>query len=165
VRVVCQWPVPFALPDGRCLSPDPQLVAVSRFELINDNLDGPAYGALLARTDLMVLPYRRESYYNLLSRVAIEAVIHWIPILPMWGTWAEELSSLAGGTITIETETPAAVTQAITTAVQCLQELKEQAQACGSSVAALHSAGTFYKKLSEVVAAFQARYAPHWVTP
>jgi glycosyltransferase involved in cell wall biosynthesis len=150
VHVVCQWPEPFALPDGRSLSPDSDLVADPRFELINDNLDAPAYEELLARTDLVVLPYRRESYYNRVSRVAIEAAIYGIPILPMDGTWAEEFSSLAGRYIPIKNETPESVALAITTAVENLQELKEHAQSFSHRAAAFHSAISFRKILCDL---------------
>jgi len=143
VQVVIQWPEPFALPDGRLLSPDPELLVDVRFDLINDNLDQSAYSALLSRTDLIVLPYRRDSYHNRLSRVAIEASIHGIPLLPMSGTWAEDLSTLAGGTAVIEHETPEAVAAGLIAALKSLDELKRSAQAGRGRVAAFHSVATF----------------------
>jgi hypothetical protein len=143
VQVVIQWPEPFALPDGRLVSPDPELLGDVRFELINDNLDQSAYSALLSRTDLIVLPYRRDSYHNRLSRVAIEAAIHGIPLLPMSGTWAEELSTLAGGTAVIEHETPEAVAAGLIAALKSLDELKRIALAGRVPVAGFHSVATF----------------------
>jgi glycosyltransferase involved in cell wall biosynthesis len=143
VHVVCQWPEPFALPDGRQLAPDPDLVRDRRFELINENLGQAAYHALLARTDLIVLPYRRESYHNRVSRVAIEAAIHGIPLLPMRGTWAEELSTLAGGSVVIEDETPEALADGVMVALKALSELNRSIQAGRGQVASFHSVATF----------------------
>jgi glycosyltransferase involved in cell wall biosynthesis len=139
VHVVCQWPEPFALPDGRLLTPAPDLVADPRFELINENLDEQAYQALLARTDLIVLPYRRESYYNRVSRVAIEAAIHGLPLLPMRGTWAEELSALAGGSVVIEAESPEDLAHSMITALQSMAPLKASAKAGADRIAEFHS--------------------------
>lgn len=143
VHVVCQWAEPFALPDGQLLSPDPELVRDQRFELINENLDEQAYHALLARTDLIVLPYRRENYHNRVSRVAIEAAIHGLPLLPMRGTWAEDLSALAGGSIVIEDETVEALVAGVIFALKTLSKLHRSAMACRDHVAAFHSLAMF----------------------
>jgi len=148
VHVVCQWPEPFALPDGRLLTPAPDLAADQRFELINQNLDEQAYHVLLARTDLIVLPYRRESYHNRVSRVAIEAAIHGLPLLPMRGTWAEELSAFAGGTVLIENETAEAVSEGILRALRMLNILKQQADRHEARVAMYHSVDAFRECLS-----------------
>ncbi len=160
VHVVCQWPEPFALRDGRLLSPDAELLADPRFELVNDNLDEVAYRALLARTDLIVLPYRRESYHNRVSRVAIEAAIHGLPLLPMRGTWAEELSALAGGCIAIEDETPEAVVDGMMAAFRSLDKLKEQASDYRSSVVMQHSVRAFRGRMEGIAGARLPSTAP-----
>jgi glycosyltransferase involved in cell wall biosynthesis len=150
VHVMCQWPEPFALPDGLMLTPAPDLVADPRFELINENLDEQAYHALLARTDLIVLPYRRESYHNRVSRVAIEAAIHGLPLLPMRGTWAEELSALAGGSDVIEDESAEAIADGLVSALRMLDTLKQQASRQKASVAMHHSIYAFRERLDGV---------------
>jgi glycosyltransferase involved in cell wall biosynthesis len=143
VHVVSQWPEPFALPDGRMLTPAPDLIADPRFELINENLDEQAYHALLARTDLILLPYRRESYHNRVSRVAIEAAIHGLPLLTMRGTWAEELSALAGSSDAIEHETAEALAAGVIFALKTLTKLQSSAVSCRNHVAAFHSLAMF----------------------
>lgn len=150
VHVVCQWPEPFALPDGRMLTPAPDLVADPRFELINHNLDAAAYRALLTRTDLIVLPYRRESYHNRVSRVAIESAIHGLPLLPMRGTWAEELSALAGGSTVIEDETAEAVADGMVSGLRMLDTLQQQAGRQKASVAMHHSVYAFRERLDGI---------------
>jgi glycosyltransferase involved in cell wall biosynthesis len=157
VHVVCQWPEPFALPDGRQLVPDPELVRDRRYELINENLNQEAYHTLLARTDLIVLPYRRESYHNRVSRVAIEAAIHGIPLLPMHCTWAEDLSTLAGGFVVIEDETTEALAAGVIVALKSIGELKRSAQAGRGRVAEFHSVATFRSLLVQDIGIGLAR--------
>jgi glycosyltransferase involved in cell wall biosynthesis len=147
VHVVCQWPEPFTMPDGRQMGPDPTLVADPRFELCNEHLDASTYQALLNRTDLVVLPYRRESYSNRVSRVAIEAAIQGIPILPMCGTWAEELAQLAGGEDVIKAETAEAVAAAVSASVRRLKERRSHALKNSNNIARFHSAKNFHRKL------------------
>lgn len=139
VHVVCQWPEPFDLPEGRLLGPAHDLVADPRFELINHNLDEVAYQELLSRTDLIVLPYRRESYHNRVSRIAIEAAIHGLPLLPMRGTWAEDLSALAGGSVVIEDETPEELAKSIIVSLRSIVAMKATAHANSAQVAEFHS--------------------------
>jgi glycosyltransferase involved in cell wall biosynthesis len=154
---------PALLPHARGLD-DPewvlktgQLDYAAPHELINDNLDKSAYSALLSRTDLIVLPYRRDSYHNRLSRVAIEAAIHGIPLLPMSGTWAEDLSILAGGFVVIEDESPEAVAAGLIAALKSLDELKRSAQAGRGRVAAFHGATTFRSLLVQDIGNDPAR--------
>lgn len=131
LQVICQWPDPFALPDGSLASPDPELVADGRYLLINQSLDRSAYADLLGRSQLIVLPYRRSSYHNRVSRVAIEAAIHGIPLVYMGGTWIEEVVELTGAGVAITAETPEATVEALRDALARLPELRERAiQAC-----------------------------------
>ena len=148
VQVVCQWPEPFALPDGTLLSPDPVLEADPRFELINHSLDADAYDALLARTDLIILPYRRESYFNRVSRVAIEAAIRGIPLVVMRHTWAEELAGLASGSVLIEEETAESVIAALRQALTELNQLRCAALSSSEEVRSFHSVSHFRSLLS-----------------
>jgi glycosyltransferase involved in cell wall biosynthesis len=149
VHVVCQWPEPFALPDGRMLTPAPDLVADPRFELINHNLDAAAYRALLSRTDLIVLPYRRESYHNRVSRVAIEAAVLGIPLLFMSGTWSEEVVAFTDAGVAIQGESPQAIGEALQSALTQLHALTAQARSSAARVAEHHSATRFRKLLLE----------------
>jgi glycosyltransferase involved in cell wall biosynthesis len=134
LRVISQWPEPFALPDGSEATPDPSLLADGRYQLINHSLDRPAYAALLARSDLIVLPYRRSSYHNRVSRVAIEAALHGIPLVFMSGTWCEEVVELTGAGVAIAEETPEAVFHALGRALAQLPELHLLAQRASSAV-------------------------------
>jgi glycosyltransferase involved in cell wall biosynthesis len=149
LQVISQWPQPFSLPDGSEAAPDPALLAGGRFQLINHSLDRPAYAALLASSDLIVLPYRRSSYHNRVSRVAIEAALHAIPLVYMSGIWCEEVVELTGSGVAIAEETPEAVFQALRTALHQLPVLRQRARQAKSLVEERYSAGRFRQLLLE----------------
>jgi glycosyltransferase involved in cell wall biosynthesis len=149
LQVISQWPQPFSLPDGFQAAPDPALLASGRFQLINDSLNRAAYAALLARSDLIVLPYRRSSYHNRVSRVAIEAALHGIPLVFMSGTWCEEVVELTGAGVAIAEETPEAVFQALRSALHQLPVLRQRARQAKALVGERYSAGRFRQLLLE----------------
>jgi glycosyltransferase involved in cell wall biosynthesis len=149
LQVISQWPQPFALPDGSEAAPDPALLSDGRYQLINHSLDRAAYAALLARSDLIVLPYRRSSYHNRVSRVAIEAALHGIPLVFMSGTWCEVVVELTGAGVAIADETPEAVDQALNAARDQLQELTQRARDATELVAEHYSALRFRHLLLE----------------
>jgi glycosyltransferase involved in cell wall biosynthesis len=149
LQVISQWPQPFSLPDGSQAAPDPDLLASGRYQLLNESLNREAYADLLARSDLIVLPYRRSSYHNRVSRVAIEAALHGIPLVFMSGTWCEEVVELTGAGVAIADETPEAVAEALRSALRELPELRQRAQQARPLVEERYSAGRFLQLLLE----------------
>lgn len=149
LQVISQWPVPFALPDGSEAVPDLALLADGRYQLINHSLNREAYSALLGRSDLIVLPYRRSSYHNRVSRVAIEAALHGIPLVFMSGTWIEEVAELTGAGVAIADETSEAVYVALCQAHEQLPVLKRAARESIGLVAERYSARRFRQLLLE----------------
>jgi glycosyltransferase involved in cell wall biosynthesis len=149
LRVLSQWPDPFLLPDGSLAFPDQALLASGRYQLINTALDRHEYAALLYRSDLIVLPYRRSSYHNRVSRVAIEAAIQGIPLVYMSGTWCEELVELTGAGVAIPEESAEAVCQALRTAFDHLPNLRLQARRTARLVAEKFSGRRFRQRLLE----------------
>lgn len=101
---ILQWPEPFALPDGTMLGPDPELLNDPRVEFLNRSLSLDEYEELMGRTDIVILPYRRSSYHNRVSRVAIEAAGRGIPLIYTEGTWSEEVAAMASCGIPIRAE-------------------------------------------------------------
>lgn len=148
-RFIMQWPEPFALPDGRMLGPDPQLLADPRVEFLNEPLDAAAYESLLARSDLVILPYRRESYHHRVSRVAIEASSRGIPLVYTSGTWSARIAELAGCGEEIPDETADAVVLALKSAADAFEALRTHAAAGAARVASFHSASRFRARLLE----------------
>jgi glycosyltransferase involved in cell wall biosynthesis len=147
LRVISQWPDPFDLPDGSQAMPAADLLADERYQLINHSLDRQAYATLLASSDLIVLPYRRSSYHNRLSRVAIEAALHGIPLVYMSNTWIEEVVELTGAGIAITEETPTAIADALLAALEQLPHLSHRAQQAIKRVEEHHSGRRFRQLL------------------
>jgi len=146
---IMQWPEPFVLPDGRLMGPDPRLVADSRVEFLNQSLDAAAYEALLARSDFVILPYRRDSYHHRVSRVAIEAASRGIPLVYTAGTWTAEIAYLAGCGAAIRDENPIAIVEALMHAAGKKSEFADCARQSAQKVADHHSAGRFRSLLVE----------------
>ena len=138
-RFIVQWPEPFPMPDGTLLGIDPELARDPRIEWLNSSLDADAYEALLARSDLVILPYRRESYHHRVSRVAIEAASRGIPMIYTKGTWSGSIAEIAGAGVAIAEETMDAVVVAIVEARRGLGGLRTTAAAGAAKVAAYHS--------------------------
>jgi glycosyltransferase involved in cell wall biosynthesis len=136
---VLQWPEPFAMPDGSMLGPHPNLLSDHRVEFLNQNLNTDEYEALLARTDLVILPYRRNSYNHRVSRVAIEAAGRGIPIIYTTGTWSEEVAELSGCGVPISEESADEVADSILHAAEKLPTLKNRAEAGAARVMEYHS--------------------------
>ncbi|MBT8038328.1 MAG: hypothetical protein KJO21_12370 [Verrucomicrobiae bacterium] len=147
-RFVMQWPEPFEMPDGAMLGPDPELLADERVEFLNGSLNAEEYEQLLDRSDLVVLPYRCESYHHRLSRVAIEAASRGIPLIYSKGTWTSEVADLVGGGVEIEDESPEGIKEAILTAVNTLDRLRMTAESGSKGVTDFHS-GSHFRKLME----------------
>jgi len=146
-RFVLQWPEPFAMPEGAMLGPDPSLVADHRVEFLNQSLNSEEYDALLARADLILLPYRRKSYHHRVSRVAIEAAGRCIPMIYTSGTWSEKVADLAGSGVSIKEETANEVALSILKAVDEISDLGISARAGARRVREYHSVGTLRQLL------------------
>jgi hypothetical protein len=147
VQVISQWPHPFSMPDGTIAMADPALIADGRYHLINTALDRNSYSALLAKSDLIVLPYRRSSYHNRVSRVAIEAALHGVPLVYMSGTWIEEVVELTSAGVPIPSETAEAVATALHTGITQLPILQTQAYQAKAKVINFYSADQFRQLL------------------
>lgn len=152
LKFIVQWPDAFAMPDGSMLGPDPGLIQDPRVEFLNRSLDAAEYEALLQRTHLIVLPYRRESYHHRVSRVAIEAATRGIPLVYMDGTWSQEIAALAGCGVAIADETGAAVAEGLDQAIRRLGALADLARAGAPAVSAYCSVSRFRSQLADEIA-------------
>jgi glycosyltransferase involved in cell wall biosynthesis len=150
LQVISQWPEPFTLPDGSEVRPDPELLATGRYQLINQGLDRQGYANLLARSDLVVLPYRRSSYHNRVSRIAIEAALQGIPLVVMSGTWCEEVVKLTQAGTIIDEEDADSVYKAVLTAIKNLPQLQSKAKIAIHSIKDTFSPEYFQETLLSV---------------
>lgn len=143
LHFILQWPEPFPMPDGTILGIDPDLAGHPRIEWLNQSLDGTAYEELLGRSDLVILPYRQDSYHHRVSRVAIEAASRGIPLIYTTGTWSGSIAEIAGGGVEIREETVEAVVAAILVACRDSATLRATTEVGAGAVAKYHSAARF----------------------
>jgi len=144
---VLQWAEPFAMPDGAMLGPDSLLQSDRRVELLNRDLNAEEYDTLLSRTDLILLPYRRNSYHHRVSRVAIEAAGRGIPMIYTKGTWSEEVADLAGCGVEIADESAEEVAKSISKASDEVSDLAIRAGGGAGRVRDYHSVATLRQLL------------------
>lgn len=148
LRFVLQWPDAFGMPDGGTMSPDPRLIAEPRVEFLNESLDAKAYGKLLDRSDLVILPYRSQSYHQRLSRVAIEAAGKGIPLIYSVHTWTQEVVDLVGCGVPIREESVSAIAESLRSASSKFEELKATALKGAVNVQSFHTAETFRSRFA-----------------
>ena len=144
---ILQWPEPFMLPDGTMLEPSEEIVNSDHITFYNDSLEAAAYNTWLSQTDFVILPYRKSSYYNRLSRVAIEAGARGIPLIYTDGTWTEEVAALVECGVKIDGESPAELVRALNHAYENAKKLKDRAVAGAGRVEQYHSCETFVDQL------------------
>lgn len=150
IRFILQWPKPFDMPDGSRLEAHEKLIHHPRVEFRNENLNSIEYERLLRRSDIILLPYRRESYHNRVSRVAIEGAGRGKPLVYMSGTWSHEVADITGAGVPIADETAAALATAIRTSVRQFDSLKANATAHAEDVVKYHSVERFRQMMQEV---------------
>jgi glycosyltransferase involved in cell wall biosynthesis len=88
-RFVLQWGVDCITREGRTIAIDDRLRVDSRVTFLERSLGEVEYKELLGNADFVVLPYRRITYFNRISGVAVEAACSGKPMLVTQGTWLE----------------------------------------------------------------------------
>jgi glycosyltransferase involved in cell wall biosynthesis len=150
LKFVMQWPENFDLPDGRQCGPDSELLKDERVKFSKDLLTGNAYWDFLQEADVIVLPYRSESYRARVSRVAIEAAILGKPMVYTKGTWISEVVAMGGAGVAIAEETPQSLAEAIQMAIGDLDMLQSEAECGVARVREFYSVSAFHHLLGEV---------------
>lgn len=126
---VLQWLEAFSDPAGKVYAPDDALEQSGLVKFIREPIDEESYARLLSETDLMVMPYRRSSYHNRVSRVAIEAATMGIPMIYMKDTWLDEVAEIVGGGVQIEDESVEALYESLLRARDAYAALRVKATA------------------------------------
>jgi glycosyltransferase involved in cell wall biosynthesis len=80
-RFIFQWIDDFRADNGELIRLDQSLLNDNRVEVVRRYFKDGEYARYLARTDVLLLPYRRASYGLRVSRVAIEAITLGLPIV------------------------------------------------------------------------------------
>lgn len=86
LRFAFQWVEDFQNETGETVSVSTAVQSHDRVEIIDHYFDDGEYQEWLAKTDVMLLPYRRSSYGLRVSRVTIEALTSGIPVIATYGT-------------------------------------------------------------------------------
>ena len=164
LHFIVQWPEPFAMPDGKLIgsqadfasrtesfrsgkylsSSGEEVDAGITVEFLNHNLTAEEYRRLLQKADFVILPYRKSSYHNRVSRVAIEAAMEGVGLIYMAGTWSQEIVELIGTGVEIAEESVSALKVAIFQAIGHSGKLSEAGRI---RVRAFHSVQLFRKIL------------------
>ena len=142
-RFVIQWNDPILDADGAPYLPDPALRVDPRVELIEQTMSSAAYDAAVARTDCMLLPYRRASYFARISGVAVEAVTAGVPVIYTRDTWNEDLALELGAGIGVEDNDVSGLADAIATMVENFDRFSADAVARADAARRSHSPMAF----------------------
>jgi glycosyltransferase involved in cell wall biosynthesis len=146
-RFAMQWPTPLVDAGGDAYEPDPALVASGRVDVLTEPLDSDGYDALLAATDCMVLPYRRDAYFARISGVAVEAVTAGIPVIATADTWTGELVTASGAGLTVPDGDASALAAAMVELARDYSGFRRRAEAKRQAAAEAHSGAAFLTRL------------------
>jgi glycosyltransferase involved in cell wall biosynthesis len=84
---VLQWSVPCESSDGSVISISERLREHPHITLLEHRLSNEEYATYFREADFIVLPYRKVTYYNRISGVAVEAAVSGKPIIVTENTW------------------------------------------------------------------------------
>ena len=113
VEFVIQWTGDYKLPDGQKITRDAELEAAGVVRYLDQFTRSEEYSEWLARVDCMVLPYRKEFYWDKLSRVAIDAAQAGLPLIYPQGTWLAEFIEEYGAGVSFEAGDPDSLAEAL----------------------------------------------------
>jgi hypothetical protein len=144
---VLQWGKDY--PDGRggMVSKAPALLNHAQVEFIDQALNSEQYQQRLHQVDGLVLPYQAKSYFNRVSRVAIEAACCGLPFVYPRNTWLEDLAQRFGAGIGFNDGNANDLARAILEFSARIVELKSRARERGEDARRYHSSARFKRCL------------------
>jgi glycosyltransferase involved in cell wall biosynthesis len=145
-RFVIQWIDDFQDGHGHQVSRNPTLLQDPRVEYLGRYFAEGEYGTWLARTAVMLLPYR-SSYALRGSRVTLEAMVHGIPIVATRGTTLAQQAEQFGAVVQCEDGSVEGLCDAIRQAEDNYTALHDSAIARAASAAEHFSVRTFRRML------------------
>jgi hypothetical protein len=146
VRFSLQWIADFSLPDGSRARLDPKLESHPQCEVIHEFFPEGGYETQIAKTEVMMLPYR-EAYRLRVSRVVIEAMQAGMPVIVARGTTLCQQAGVHGIAIECEQNDPASLVDAIRHAVDDFAVLQPNAMKAEESSREHFSVKTFRQLL------------------
>lgn len=145
IRFVLQWTGDYYLPDGTYVHKDPALEVSPLVQYIPAFSGSDEYYKWIARTDIMVLPYRKDFYFDRLSRVAIDAALAGMPLVYPAGTWLEWFVEQHAAGVAFQPDKASTLADAIQEVLANYRELKARAEARKQSISEVFSARSFFK--------------------
>jgi len=126
-KFIIQWSTPTIDYNGQPVIISDKLRQAGQVELIESVLDEKLYKSYLQKADFIVLPYRRQVYFNRLSGVAIEAACAGIPMIVTENTWLAWALNEFGAGITIKDGDSADLAKKIKFCMAQRQKFKDEA--------------------------------------
>jgi glycosyltransferase involved in cell wall biosynthesis len=142
---VIQWTGDYRLPEGELITIDPELEKRPDVEYLGAFTSALNFPHWLARTDIMILPYRRAFYYDKLSRVAIDAAEAGMPMVYPRGTWLESFVAEYGAGVPFEPDNAQSLAEALKKVIRDFLNLRVQAQARAVATREEFSARRFFE--------------------
>jgi glycosyltransferase involved in cell wall biosynthesis len=146
-QFVMQWTGDYNLPDGRLVQKDPMLMTLPQVTYLPPFVESEEYIEWIAKTDVIVIPYRVGFYRDRMSRVAVDAAIAGIPIIYPRRTWMESFVKQFASGIPFEAGYPDSLAEAIREIISRYPELKTRSESLRTEVAELYSAKSFFENL------------------
>jgi glycosyltransferase involved in cell wall biosynthesis len=84
---VLQWGVPCVGPNATVIPISDRLRSHPNIILLERRLSNSEYSSYFSNSDFIVLPYRKSTYFNRISGVAVEAAISGKPMIVTENTW------------------------------------------------------------------------------
>jgi glycosyltransferase involved in cell wall biosynthesis len=128
-RFVIQWGKDFKDESGQRVGKSRELAAHPCVEFIDKPLTTAQYLARLNQVRGLVLPYRCRSYYDRVSRVAIEAACAGLPFIYPRNSWLADLAERCGAGIGFDDGSVEDLTRALREFVGRIGPLRDQALA------------------------------------
>lgn len=128
VRFVIQWAAPTIDPSGRRIGIDERLRAIPQVNVLDRVLSDAEYRSWFSKADFLILPYRRSTYINRISGVAVEAACAGKPMIVPKGTWLSWSMAEFGAGIEVENDDPIDLCRAVRDAAQNWEHYKSLAQ-------------------------------------
>lgn len=147
VRFVLQWRVPCEAPDGTTTLISDRLRSDSRVTLLEHRLSNEEYARFFREADFVVLPYRKCTYFNRLSGVAVEAAVSGKPMIVTTGTWLQWAIEEFGSGMSIPEGSSEALSEAMETCSANLEGMLKAARERSEIALGYNSASRYLKLL------------------
>ena len=122
-------------------------------ECISDPIDLHSYYKMLLESDVILMPYRRSTYFARSSGIFVDALAAGKPVVATQGTWmSEQLKDFGAGTLCRDND-PADLARAMIEAKESLPQLKRDAASGKQPWVDAHNTNLFFTSLLRIAEA------------